>query len=614
MLSTITLQDIKNKKLYSWITEMAQLCNSKDVYICDGSKEEFDSAIDLLVKQGAAILLEKKKDSYLFRSDPSDVARVEDRTFICTEKQEDAGPTNNWMSLEEMKKTMTELYRNCMQGKAMYVVPFSMGPLSSPFSMIGVEITDSPYVVAHMHIMTRVSSKVLEVIGEDKDFTKCMHSCGHGAGNKMWECAPMDKKFICHDTKGNSIYAYGSGYGGNAILGKKCLALRIASAVAEGTDSMAEHMLILRLTSPENKQYHVAGAFPSACGKTNLAMLSPSLKGWKVECLGDDIAWLRIGKDGRLRAINPETGFFGVAPGTSKKTNLNAMKTIEGGNVLFTNCALTDDGDVWWEGLEDDSNKKKPEHLIDWQGNDWTKDSGKTAAHPNARFTVSVTNCPILASDWEQPEGVPIDVILFGGKRSNTAPLIVESFDWTHGVFLGATACSETTAANIGAIGVLRYDPMAMTPFCGYNMGDYFQHWLNIGTKLGHNAPKIFRVNWFNKDEKGNYAWPGFGDNIRVLEWICKRVEKTVSAKETPLGYLPNKKDFNFDGLNMSEDVLEILLSCNADLNRQELLSMESHLNKLGDRLPKELWEKFSRFQKALENNHEIENTSRAVG
>ncbi|MCL2474058.1 MAG: phosphoenolpyruvate carboxykinase (GTP) [Alphaproteobacteria bacterium] len=592
MQSPIKLQDIKNKKLLSFIKETEQLCNPKDIYICDGSPEEYAAIMALMVEQRIAIPTPNRPGSYLFRTAPSDTARAAEYTYICTEKKEDAGPTNLHKSLEEMRE-MIKRYKDCMQSKTMYVIPFSMGPTGSQFSKIGVQTTDSPYVVAHMHEMTRTGSKVLDVLGEHGDFTKCMHACGYGDGTETWPCDTKDRRFICHDIEGNNIYSYGTGYGGNALLGKKCM-LRIASAQAQGTDRMAEHMFIIRVTSPENKQYHLVGAFPSACGKTNMAMMEPTLPGWKVECLGDDIAYLYIDEKRRLRAFNPETGFFAVAPGTSMTTNPNMMKTIENGRTLYTNCALTDDGDVYWEG-----NDKKPKHAKNWKNNDWTPDSTELAAHANARFTTSITNCPVLAPE-DSLEGVIVNAIIFGGRRSDTTPLVGQSRDWNHGVYLGATICSETTAATDGTPGELKYDPMAMRDFCGYNFGDYLQHHLDIGAKLGDNAPSIFYVNWFNKDETGNYAWPGFGDNIRVVEWMCKRIDNKISAIETPLGYLPYKEDFNLDGLNLSEKELEILFSCNSELKREELSKIQKHLAELGDRVPEEIWEEFSRLQKDL--------------
>jgi len=579
---------VRNKRLSNWINEVAALCQPDTIYVCNGSAEEYHLIMEKLIASGSAIPLKKRHKSYLFRSDPSDVARVEDRTFISTSSQDDAGPTNNWIDPVELKKTMRGLYKSSMKGRTMYVIPFSMGPIGSPMSRIGVEITDSPYVVVNMHMMTRVSSRVLELLGTDGEFIPCLHSVGapleKGQKDVQWPCAPMENKYISHFPDENLIWSYGSGYGGNALLGKKCLALRIASAMARREGWMAEHMLILRLTSPEGKRYHIAAAFPSACGKTNLAMMRPSLKGWKCECIGDDIAWLKTGAEGRLHAINPESGFFGVAPGTSYDTNPMAMDTVKE-NVIFTNCALTDDGDIWWEGMSDEL----PLHLIDWKGRDWTPDSKTDAAHPNARFTAPASQCPVISKDWENPEGVPIDIFIFGGRRGSVVPLVHEAFSWEHGVFLGATAASETTSANIGAVGNLRRDPFAMKPFCAYHMGDYVQHWLTMGEKLGSKAPRIFYVNWFRKNEDGKFLWPGFSDNSRVLKWMCERVDGKVGAWKSPIGLLPLEGDLDLSGLTISPVDLKELMSVNISEWKAEIPDIEAHFASLGRRLPERM-------------------------
>ncbi|OQA41050.1 MAG: Phosphoenolpyruvate carboxykinase (GTP) [Chloroflexi bacterium ADurb.Bin325] len=592
---------IANQRLQQWVDEVVALCQPDEVYWCDGTRAEYERLMAQMVSSGASIPLAKRPDSYLFRSDPSDVARVEARTYISTPSQDDAGPTNNWIAPDELKRTMTGLYDGCMRGRTAYVIPFSMGPLGSPMAKIGVEVTDSPYVVCNMHIMTRVGDRVLEALGADGDFMPCLHSVGAPLGpgeeDALWPCAPMEDKYISHFPDENLIWSYGSGYGGNALLGKKCLALRVASARAHREGWMAEHMLILRLISPEGRRYHIAAAFPSACGKTNLAMIQPTIPGWRAECLGDDIAWMWIGADGRLWAINPEAGFFGVAPGTSYQSNPVAMDTVRA-NVIFTNCALTDDGDVWWEGM----GVPAPAHAVDWRGHDWTPGNAAPAAHPNARFTVPATQCPGISPDWENPEGVPIDVFVFGGRRAGVVPLVTEAFDWDHGVFLGATASSETTAANIGAVGALRRDPFAMQPFCGYNMADYFGHWLTMGDRLGDKAPRIFHVNWFRKLANGEWLWPGYGENSRVLKWICDRVDGRVAAQETAIGYLPRAEDLDLNGVAVPAEHLAELLRVDIAAWRNEIPDIQRHFGQFGARLPQRLHDQVRALEERLAN------------
>jgi phosphoenolpyruvate carboxykinase (GTP) len=591
----------KNQKLILWVKEVAELCQPDRIHVCEGSKAEYQQLCDEMVASGTFIKLNESKrpNSFLARSDPSDVARVEDCTFICSEKEEDAGPTNNWRDPKEMKAFLEEIYDGCMKGRTLYVVPYCMGPLGSKISHIGIEITDSPYVVCSMFIMTRMGSEVLKVLG-DGDFVPGLHSVGMPLAPTQpdvpWPCNHEDK-YIVHFPESKTIWSYGSGYGGNALLGKKCFALRIASVMAKEQGWFAEHMLILGITNPKGEKIYIAAAFPSACGKTNLAMMTPTLPGWKVETVGDDIAWMKFGADGRLYAINPEAGFFGVAPGTSPHSNPNAIKSIER-NAIFTNVALTDDGDVWWEGLT----PKAPAHLIDWCGHDWTSISKERAAQPNSRFTAPAKQCPVIDQAWEDPKGVPISAIIFGGRRSNVVPLVCESFNWQHGTFLGASISSEMTAAAMGPSGKLRHDPFAMLPFCGYNMADYFAHWFEMGRQAdASKLPRIYYVNWFRKGHDGKWLWPGFGENSRVLKWIFERVSGSKKALKTPIGYLPTLEALDLSNLSIDQKTLITLLSVDKNAWKEEVKELTNYFKIYGKKLPKEINEELRALKERLD-------------
>ena len=594
---------VTQKALINWVADIAKLTKPERIEWCDGSDAEWHRLTQLLVDAGSMIPLNeaKRPNSFLVRSDPQDVARVEDRTFICSINEEDAGPTNNWREPEGMHKELQGLFDGAMRGRTMYVVPFSMGPLGGAISQVGIQVTDSPYAVLNMRIMTRMGFDALAQIDDKTPWVPAVHSVGmplvDATGERIEDVAwpSNDTKYICHFPESREIWSYGSGYGGNALLSKKCFALRIGSFMGKQEGWLAEHMLIVKLTSPEGKAFHVAAAFPSACGKTNLAMLKPTIPGWKAETIGDDIAWLRQGKDGRLWAINPEAGFFGVAPGTGEKTNPIAMDTLSG-NTIFTNVALTDDGDVWWEGMTE----SVPSHLVDWRGNDWTPDAGRPAAHPNSRFTVPIQQCPSLSDEWFEADGVPLDAIVFGGRRATNIPLVAEAYDWEHGVFIGATMSSEQTAAAEGTVGDLRRDPFAMLPFCGYNMADYWGHWLEIGEALGDKAPKIFQVNWFRKDENGKFLWPGFGENSRVLEWIARRVEGTAAAADVAIGRIPAEGSMNLEGLDISESDMHKLFEIDTKMWQNECILTSEFLTEFGNKVPAEVTNQLAQLRGRL--------------